>query len=389
MLNFGFSSVLISMISCNILIVFLAIIFRHQSLMLRTGYKLLSFFSILIAIRLFFPFELPISTNILLPELISRGIMFLCHSRFDVFGRRFSIWNIMEIIWIVGFLYVFFRYIRISYLFYRFIQNYGRDITREEPYHTLLEKTCSKKKMIKNIHIIRIPAVETPRVCRFISYYILIPDSLKLSDTELYFILRHEISHIFHHDLSIKSLIELICLIYWWNPFCYLLKKKADLLCELRVDKAVVLSDPSTKVTYLKCLLEVASQAVENDPMQNYPGISFSSDSKSLLSRRFDLLIKDDSVKQKKYMRFLLVPICIVYCFSYLYIFEAHYAPPEIIESMTIVSSENTYMVLNPDGTYTVYYQEGVSEIVDSLDYYPKDCKIYLSQEEAIQNEKK
>ncbi|MDY3767908.1 MAG: M56 family metallopeptidase [Lachnospiraceae bacterium] len=358
--------------------------------MLRVGYKLLSLFSILTAVRLLFPFELPISTNIPFPQEISRWITFLLHPRFAVLGIKVCIWNVIEVLWVISILFLLFRCIKTNVLFHRFIQKNGIEITHEPFYAVSLEKACPREKLREKIRIVRLPMIQSPTVCRFFSYYILLPDSLEFSEDELYFIFRHEISHIVHHDLLIKFFIELICMIYWWNPFCHSLKKQTDLLWELRVDESVTASDPSAKIGYSRCLIRIASHIAEDEPIQHCPGISFSSNS-SLLRCRFDLLIPENPVKPKKYMTLLLIPICMVYCLSYLYIFESHYVPPAYTESptVTIPSADNMYMVLNDDGTYSVYLQGEFIETTDSLEYYPKDCRIYVSQEEALKHEKK
>ena len=51
------------------------------------------------------------------------------------------------------------------------------------------------------------------------------------------------------------------------------------------------------------------------------------------------------------------------------------------------MTSENTYFVKNKDNTYDVYFYGEYIDTASSLDYYPDDCKIYLSLKEAKKNE--
>lgn len=386
MLNFGFSSVLISVLSCNLLIIFIAVIFRHPSVILRIGFRLLSVFLILTAVRFLFPFELPISTNLNFPEGISRFIVFLRNHRFTVYDRNFSIWNFMEMIWAIGFLVLLIRYLRNYYVLHKMIQECGHDVPSK--YYTLLKDICDGRKVGNHIRIIRVPFIQGPMVCRFRDYYILLPESLVLKEREMYFVLHHETSHIFHHDLRTKFLIQMVCMMYWWNPFCFFLKRQTNLLLESRVDQTVALSDPETKADYMECLLKITEQIYQNQQLKNAIGISFSSRRRSLLYDRFHLLIKNDSTTApRKSMYFLLVPVCMVYLFSFLYIFEGYYIPSETEQLSESPTSEDTYIIRNDDGTYDVYYNDIFLETTDSLTYYPNDCKIYSSKE-VYENEK-
>lgn len=52
------------------------------------------------------------------------------------------------------------------------------------------------------------------------------------------------------------------------------------------------------------------------------------------------------------------------------------------------ITPENTFIIQNKDNTYDIYFKGEFFETVNSLEYYPEDCKIYLSLEEALKNEK-
>ena len=48
--------------------------------------------------------------------------------------------------------------------------------------------------------------------------------------------LRHEISHVQHHDGLIKHIINLVVILYWWNPFVYIFRNQIHLLLEMCAD---------------------------------------------------------------------------------------------------------------------------------------------------------
>ena len=84
MLNFSFSSVLISILCCNILIIFLSVIFSSHKILLNIGFQSLNFILLIIFFRLLFPLELPVTTNIDFPGNLSRFITMILRDRYTV-----------------------------------------------------------------------------------------------------------------------------------------------------------------------------------------------------------------------------------------------------------------------------------------------------------------
>lgn len=72
MLTFSNSSMLMSLLFSNILLMILYLIFRNTEVMIDIGYKLLVLFIAVTALRFLFPFEFVYSTNINLPSTLSR-----------------------------------------------------------------------------------------------------------------------------------------------------------------------------------------------------------------------------------------------------------------------------------------------------------------------------
>lgn len=92
-------------------------------------------------------------------------------------------------------------------------------------------------------------------------------------------------------------------------------------------------------------------------------------------------------MRNKIITRLISLPLCIIYIFSFTVIFEGYYIEPEHIGDSQEITCENTYFVKNKDNTYDIYFYGEHIDTASSLDYYPDDCKIYLSLEEAKKNE--
>lgn len=57
---------------------------------------------------------------------------------------------------------------------------------------------------------------------------------------DLYWILKHEITHIVRMDLLVKLLMEFVCCLHWFNPLIYYLERKIKYLCETSCDERVI-----------------------------------------------------------------------------------------------------------------------------------------------------
>lgn len=62
----------------------------------------------------------------------------------------------------------------------------------------------------------------------------------KYAEGELYWILKHELTHIARRDLLFKMLMELASCFHWFNPLIYLLERKLEFVCEASCDERVL-----------------------------------------------------------------------------------------------------------------------------------------------------
>ena len=79
----------------------------------------------------------------------------------------------------------------------------------------------------------------TPYVIGFFRPAIFLPDA-DYKEGDLRLILLHEWQHFRNRDQWSKLLCYLLCCVFWWNPFLWLLKNKMDQLLELRCDFSVL-----------------------------------------------------------------------------------------------------------------------------------------------------
>lgn len=378
MLNYSFSTVLMTVLTSNILIIVIALCFRSKKALCSTGYKLLAVILAFTLLRFIFPFELPFSKNIFMPESLSRIIGSILHP-FLIVGRiRISIWFILECIWACGTVYQLCKLIR-SYLFFnRFISRYGRDVTAEEPYPSLLKRVCDNRK--NNFRVLLVSNLDTPRQSGCFHPCILIPDKLKLSEEDTYYTICHEAAHYRHHDFLIKLGINILVAIYWWNPLCYILRDQTDIILEMRVDDKLVKNDSNIRREYLATLIHISNNIVSTqDEAAEVP--SYLS-TPTALRDSTDLSIRTHMMYRKKKLSFPLFSVSVLlmlllYTASYRFIFEASYAAPSVMLEECEIPREDFIAVPLEDGTYDIYWEDLFVEHVSTLEHHRGVAIIY------------
>ncbi len=387
MINFSFSTVYMTIIVSNILLVLIAICFRNTKLMLNTGYKLLALFVGFTMLRFLLPIELSFTKTVILPKWISMIVSRIRHSFWEIAGFKISIWTILQVIWLIGIVILLAKNIRKYFKVRYLLLANSLDATDNKYYQSILDRICKERGKKNNFQIWIVSGVKVPMLYGIIKPRILLPEELSLSDEDLYYALAHEASHHFHHDLWMKSAISMIRIVYWWNPLCYLLKQQTDILLEMRVDNKVTLSDDKARIAYLECLLYLKEQISDTSTSTVSAGIGLFSVSDDVLVKRFEMLTSAKKRKLKMVNIAFSLLIVGLFLWSYLFIYEAGYICPEVEETtLSITYSEgNGYSVLKEDGTYDVYFYGCFIENTDSLECFPKDIKIYTEKE--LQNE--
>lgn len=176
---------------------------------------------------------------------------------------------------------------------------------------------------------------------------------VEFSPEELKCVLRHEMEHFYHHDLWIRCLTEWICILHWWNPLVYLLRKLLYDFLELRADLESSKSCSETELeVYASCLLKVAGFTAAEKAV---PPLGLSKSTPSLLKMRCRFLIESDAgdLRHRTWKKVLLAGmVLIALLFSGAVIFEPFSVPADLWEP-------GMYVILE-DGT--PYYLEEPSD---------------------------
>jgi len=386
---FDFSTIYTAIITSNILLILIALIVSNEKILINAGYKLITIFLGVTAVRFLLPIEFPFATTVPLPQGISNFFVPLFTPLYTIAEVEITPILLIALVWIIGILVQGYRYYKANLIIYTRIFTTGRNVSKDARYVRIMEELYKDK--AKLFSIFQIPDLETPLIFGFFKTYILIPEQFDCTDEELAYILKHEVSHYLHHDLLVKCLTRLLTILYWWNPFGYLLYHQVNLVLEMRIDDSLTLETDKETAEYLNCLLHLAEyqDCIFCNPMSNT--IAFTPGDENVLTKRFKMLLQR---RQKKNWILNFILICMIGCiylFSYLYVFEAYAIDSQTKQGVIISNETNSFIIDNGNGTYDVYLSGYKIKTTDSLEYFSKDIPIYKKEdyEHAQQKETK
>ena len=219
-------SVWMTFVWCSIFIV-LCYILRKRSVLLNlssmTGIIILYLFCL---IRLVVPVELPWT------KVVSGGSLY--NFLYQIFGCEITcvagheiyVYHIFVVAWGVVMAVLLTRYL----IQYHRVVSYFSEMekTEDTELNNILDEICTDKEK-RNIKIVQTAAVEVPCCIGIFEKRILIPDK-KYSREELHYIILHEYTHLDNKDILTIQLINILCIVFWWNPFVYILKGDMSLV---------------------------------------------------------------------------------------------------------------------------------------------------------------
>ena len=198
--------------------------------------------------------------------------------------------------------------------------------------------------------------------------YILLPE-IEFTDDELRVILLHEWKHILDKDHLTGKIVEVICLLFWWNPLVYILARNFRFAQQLKCDQFAV-SSKEELIHYVK-----GFKLVDSFRQKQRKQFQSNIESNALVNThdetidRLNVLILRSSSRSKR----ILANMC--YCFVIFALFIASYminilpafweasdvtVSTEIFmgehsEVDDIFRAEENFVVDNGDGTFSLY----------------------------------
>lgn len=338
---------------------------------------------LLVLVRLLIPvefqFQQTIGDKYVFPLLFS----FLYIPITNTFPFKFCIYHVCLLIWMMGIILFSFRVI---YFYINFTKRIEQESYVPDKHMTaLLNGIEYPRKKTKQFKLIKTNLVSVPLLFGLFKPKILLPD-IDLSDNELYYILLYETTHYYNYDLWTKVFIEFVSILYWWNPFIYILRLEIDKILEIRVDKAIIKSFNETKkLQYLECLLKIAKGTFPT--RINSFSLPFGSSGASVLVQRFNIVLSNTKRKPNITVSILLIMISLIFISTSFIVIEPYSVKSDVQQQTVELATENSYLISNPKEGYDLYvnnqYFGTVTEIKDSFSNLP----IYKNSKEVPFNE--
>lgn len=377
---FSLSSFLSTLFLCGLLLIYIRFFFSNIDSIIQIGMKGILILIGIILIRLIFPFEFVFSYTV-----ASRCVM---PQMKDILNYSivydFTIGHFLILLWILGMLFSTVKTIKTRLGFGKFMRRIPQ--LPSSHIHKMLYAITQEDKSAKKFQVVYSKYVLTPMLYGFGNPYIILP-AIELTEKEWFFVLKHELAHYHNKDLYIKMLIQLLKIIYWWNPMIYFLDSEINKMLEIRADfVATKQLTEYEKVEYLDCLLKVAkNQPIEN---HNFYSIAFKSGECSLLKQRFYFMLKNykysNHINIRQFSKIL--PIIFLLCASFIFVFEPYSMHPDDAIGIFKLDPKTSYLVINTKGGYDLYIDNNFTGRVEQIRDSYSNLKIYHHLEEVKHN---
>lgn len=345
-----------SLILFNIYIFLIAVIRPRNIFLFRFGIIPVILLIAACIFRLIFFVELPF-TKVLRSEVIYPAVLdFFTAEIFEI-----HVYELLFAVWIAGSIYYLQKYIR-QLIFLNKLANSLIETQDERIISCMNEITAESGKNTK-VKIVQSNEISVPMIAGFFKPVIYLPYT-NFTDVDLKNILMHEWIHFLHKDAWTKLFVNLISVVFWWNPFVHILKNELSQTLELRCDLSIISRmEHENHLIYLESIIKVIKYANNKSlhKLRSAVGITqlVSINGNENMTQRFEIILNYLSCKKRNMLSSVIVCVFILLSVvaSYGFVVQPAHIAPEVTEhdDVYIITPETSYLVQNEDGTYSVY----------------------------------
>lgn len=175
--------------------------------------------------------------------------------------------------------------------------------------------------------------ISTPILAGYLHPKIYFP-TLPYTDEEVRLVLLHEYSHWKRRDIWKKLVMNIICIVFWWNPAVFIIRRELDQLLEFCCDKRLSKGFEELEILdYLNLLIMTSSAKKKKSVMTNTLfTIDFADNMvQHTIQQRFDLLFyKHRATKHRKLAQAGMILLGVVWMVcSYYFILQTNFESPK------------------------------------------------------------
>lgn len=328
-------------------------------------------FTLAVSIRLLFPVEfLKVSYTFasykILPKVDS-----VINLNTATIGSGFNV-NIYKIlcgIWGTVSVLLLFRYF---FNYYKFCKRLKYIPQLENKSFEVLKELKSEGKYKFKTKLIQSPGVDFPAECGYFKQTIFL-NEYEYTEDELRYILLHELAHFKYGTNWLGLLVNILEMVFWWNPVVHLYKRYINNIIEVYVDSKVTKGmNNFKKCEYIKCVFKVFEIILENNgPRIDYITPFMGKRSDKLLLERFKIIGYVNKVNIPMCISIILLVLTYVFV-SCRFVVQPGWEPYEkdVMSESIDFNAENSY-ILEDNGVYYLYYNDKAYLSKIDVDSFP------------------
>jgi len=190
------------------------------------------------------------------PYAVENGFSPVGDTVFHLATASIPWWQIGFAVWLFGMIAFFIIQAIKHYRFVRMAKRWNESIT-DERIISIFQNLKNEMGISKKISLYQNSDMGSPIMYGFVNPCIILP-TVKQTEDELHFILKHELVHFKRKDLCYKFLVLIATAMHWFNPLVYLAARAIRLNCELSCDDEVVRNtDADTRLHYTETIIGV------------------------------------------------------------------------------------------------------------------------------------
>lgn len=353
-MDFSFYSVLMAVFSSGVLIGILYPIRKKSYFAKKFGYVCIVLMYLLCILRIFLPIDFSFTKGISKRGIYSDVCDLLCFDKYRIGNYEFVIAEALFIIW------VFVAFVKIG----KFLLEYKNTERVLSMFPERKDMQCSRvmQRVFEatgkqhDVTIFYSEGIHMPMGMGIRKWRIYLPKQ-EYTDKELYYILLHEYTHFLNGDLFVKVLSYILCCIFWWNPFVYLMKKDLDKSLEKKCDLSIVEKlSIQESADYLQTIVESLKACHGKKQFFGvHYSVSLGNGKNDEMTERFRIVLENKKNEKKNIKSIIccFLVFGIVWIASYSVILIPSYeAPIEEIEDVPGAAA------LKPDDVYILYENE-------------------------------
>lgn len=214
-----------------------------------------------------------------------------------------SVYQMLAVVWLaVAALYGLYKLLG-SYIVQRELKRWSIPVP-DKSLEMNYQKLCRKMKVSHPPKLWMNAKVTTPLLTGLLRPRIYLPSD-RYTWKELELLLSHELSHYRHHDLWYKLILQLVCIVYWFNPLLHWMRREADQDLEFLCDERIMKDGAhEERMQYNYLLAQTAAQR------RNFYGLSTGfNGSLADLKKRMVNIMRAGNLKKGKFITFCFLAV--------------------------------------------------------------------------------